>query len=131
MTCPTCGGRGEVLALIHVTRDDRRAGERERVMLPCFTCQGSGQIDARHAALMETGKRLRDYRVHVLKRSGREEAARLGLSALAVNHQEHGRLCAACPFDGGCPECDYTPEEAEAWARGKGRLPKEEGPATG
>lgn len=123
MTCPTCLGAKQSTAIV-CSRTDRGTRSEWR-NLPCHTCRGAGEVDARQAALIETGRRLRDHRVNVLPyRSQREEATRLGMSVLHLSKQEQGRICAACPAEneGSCAVCPYTAAEAEGVARERGRL---------
>jgi hypothetical protein len=123
-TCPDCDGRGKYRGVVSGIRV---SGERfcEPRVLPCSTCQGSGTVSSVRAAHIALGDRLREHRVNTLRRSQREEAKRLGMSPQLLSKQEFGRICAACPpeFNGHCPECPFTPEQAEVHAREKGRLP--------
>jgi methylphosphotriester-DNA--protein-cysteine methyltransferase len=84
MTCPSCHGRGQ--AFMFSTHADGRcsAGYQD-----CLRCKGKGQVPEEQRAWIEDGARMRDARI-AAGRSLRQEAARLGITAVELSEIERG-----------------------------------------
>ena len=100
--CPDCLGEKRVLAFVDGHRADgtRFGGLRS---INCFTCSGSGTIDAEFHARREIGKKLRAERVG--KRQSLLEAAReRGISPSELSAIEQGRAALSAPSTNGAVE---------------------------
>ncbi len=85
-TCPDCNGNRRTLA--HVHRGDR---PHTWEMLDCATCGGEGLVSREHLERIREGESRREGR----KSRGlslREEAARLGITPVALAAIENGRI---------------------------------------
>lgn len=85
VTCPRCNGKKESWAILCGNGQSRQGN------VSCSACKGEGAITADHMERIIEGEAMRQNR---LSRglSGREEAKRLGLDPITLNHLEHGRL---------------------------------------
>jgi methylphosphotriester-DNA--protein-cysteine methyltransferase len=82
--CPGCHGRGQ--AFMFATHADGRcsAGYQD-----CLRCKGKGRVPEEQRAWIEDGARIRDARI-AAGRSLRQEAARLGITAVELSEIERG-----------------------------------------
>lgn len=89
MDCPGCSGRGSHAAFV-----SRTGGVCGYEDMPCRDCGGVGQVThERREALLDAalkGDALRADRI-ARRLSLREEAARLGISVVALSDRERGR----------------------------------------
>ena len=81
--CPTCKGA-------KVTIGYACPGFR-RVELPCSTCDGQGAVTPAMQDYQARGEKMRADRVGRMV-SLREEAQRLGISAVELSHLEQGKV---------------------------------------
>ena len=97
-TCPTCKGEKQFWALVRVTerilvgKEEDELASRARCeerLMPCFRCNGEGEVDARTESWQAQGQALRKKR-QVNDRSLREEAKRLGISVYELSRMEQG-----------------------------------------
>lgn len=80
--CPSCEGSRVLGALLNI------GGRCVPHTMPCRTCRGTGEIDeARAAELNAAEERRRERMARGL--SLREEAERLGMSAVELSKLEH------------------------------------------
>jgi DNA-binding XRE family transcriptional regulator len=86
-TCPACKGSKQSRALVDGYRDGHRFGEVR--LLPCSTCQGTGQVDDDFKARHDVGRKVRDARVAANQMQW-EWAERIGLTEQAYSLCEHG-----------------------------------------
>jgi DnaJ-class molecular chaperone len=87
-TCPTCKGKRTNIAHINTGIDSQRHRWSE---IPCFTCNGAGNISDEHATRITKGAEMRQARV-ARKESLYEAAARMGMTAARLSAIEHGRV---------------------------------------
>jgi hypothetical protein len=83
--CRQCDGHGQFLAFV-----TRKGGHCGMEHVPCSPCGGSGKLSAEDVTRIEEGRRRRDDRV-ARGLSLREEARRLGISAVQLSDLERGR----------------------------------------
>lgn len=86
--CPLCNGLGYTGEYVIRERAKR---------LTCRLCLGFQIVTEEKAEMYREGRRRREDRVS-RGLSGREEARRLGIEPLALNHMEQGRI--AFPISG-------------------------------
>lgn len=93
--CPDCLGEKRVLALVDGRRQDGTPFGGLRSM-NCFTCSGTGTVDAEFHARREIGKKIRAERL--AKRQSLLEAAReRGISPAELSAIEQGRAALSAP----------------------------------
>jgi DnaJ-class molecular chaperone len=87
-TCPHCEGPKKVGAFVDGVRNGKRWGAFEQI--PCFTCNGTGEVTPEHMARICEGKRRREDR-KARGLSLRQESVRLGISMQELSEIERGR----------------------------------------
>lgn len=87
LRCPHCDGRKGSHCFINRGPDIKTHSVEWR---DCLTCNGSGQVDRRRAALIEQGKEMRDARVG-RRESLLEASKRMGIGPAELSAIEHGR----------------------------------------
>jgi hypothetical protein len=85
--CPHCNGQGGAKCFINRGQDIRTHSLEWR---ECRTCEGTGRVDRRRAALIEQGKAMRDARV-AKQESLLEASRRLGIGPAELSAIELGR----------------------------------------
>lgn len=60
MQCPTCRGAKKVFAFLN---KGEAPATHTQEMVPCMTCQGTGEVDAEHAQRVVEGQAYRKTRV--------------------------------------------------------------------
>lgn len=83
ITCELCEGRGWYDAFLN------RGGRCELDSVQCHRCKGSGSVSAEVAERLAQGRRLREDRIS-RGLTVRQEAARLGITAVALGEIERG-----------------------------------------
>ena len=86
ISCPSCEGSGQVFAHVN-SRSPGYSGYR---WVPCFTCKGSGSVDAGYPHRKAQGEAIAISRKQAM-RSQREQAERLGVSPQLLSRWEHGK----------------------------------------
>ena len=82
MICPTCQGKQKLSAILCGSAGCQ-AGS-----IPCSTCNGTGQITDEHLKRITKGNFMRLDRIN-RGLTLREEATRLGVTAIELSHREH------------------------------------------
>lgn len=112
--CPQCKGRGAGEGFI------TKADGCSYGAIKCSLCEGTGEVSWLRLERLRVGELLRQERLSRDK-SGREEAKRIGVDVIVLNHLEHGRGPIIEQFkdfrkDGWpvCPKCG----DEELWCPG-------------
>lgn len=91
MICPRCAGKKIVVGY--------GCPGFKRIELPCFDCNGTGDISAAQQEAIRKGDQMRKDRLKA-GRSSREQAAILGISLKRYVDLEHGRVFEASKSSG-------------------------------
>jgi len=85
ITCPDCSGKG----IVHgFACGGANPGYRDD--MKCFTCRGTGKVDAEYPARLAEGRRMRKERVARVE-SLYDAAKRLGMTSSQLSGIENGR----------------------------------------
>lgn len=78
MKCPQCSGFGELSDMFR------------RFVKVCPLCNGSGVVSDKHILWVAQGKKLKEYRLDVLKLKLREASRKFGVDASNLSKMERG-----------------------------------------
>lgn len=88
MICPTCKGQKQVSAYFCQMTDGTC---KPHMMMQCYDCEGTGELDDRYPQWKEIGERLKQERCRRDK-TLREEAMARGLPVSVLSRMERGTM---------------------------------------
>ena len=88
ITCPACGGDKSMIATC--IRYAPGHGGPPVLEMPCFRCDGRGEITPEHMERIKVGRELREYRRDTLGLGLREASERFGMRPSELSALEQG-----------------------------------------